>query len=69
MWKKGVRRERCVAAVPPKVLDMCASPGSKTTQVVEKLHAAGDAFPAGFVIANEANSQREKPMKNVPLTT
>jgi 16S rRNA C967 or C1407 C5-methylase (RsmB/RsmF family) len=34
------------------VLDMCASPGSKTTQALEMLHAS-KVSPSGFVIANE----------------
>ena len=39
------------------VLDMCASPGSKTTQCVEALHAGGGE-PAGVVIANDVSPQR-----------
>ena len=40
------------------VLDMCASPGSKTNQAVEALHAGGEACPAGIVVACEPNRQR-----------
>ena len=39
------------------VLDMCASPGSKTTQILEFLHKEG-WNPIGFVIANEKDTRR-----------
>ena len=40
------------------VLDMCAAPGSKTSQIIEALHADGDgAIPAGFC-GNDANNAR-----------
>lgn len=34
------------------VLDMCAAPGSKTTQIIEFLHAAGGAqnLPKGMIL-------------------
>ena len=54
-----------------RVLDMCASPGSKTTQLLEALHAGEDAAgegsgkrgggmeaPAGFVVANDVDPKR-----------
>ena len=40
------------------VLDTCASPGSKTTQIIEALHANGDPLPSGLVIANDADTNR-----------
>lgn len=42
------------------VLDMCAAPGSKTSQIIEALHMdAGDGkIPKGFCVANDANNQR-----------
>ena len=42
------------------VLDMCAAPGSKTSQIIEALHmdAGGGKIPAGFCVANDANNQR-----------
>ena len=40
-----------------QVLDTCASPGSKTAQVVEMLHE-GTPLPAGFCIANDSDAQR-----------
>ncbi|EDQ86689.1 uncharacterized protein MONBRDRAFT_38306 [Monosiga brevicollis MX1] len=39
-----------------RVLDMCASPGSKTTQALEALHAQGNA--SGFVMANDVDAKR-----------
>ena len=44
-----------------RVLDMCASPGSKTSQIVSMLHreaAAGGPKPTGFVVANDADTKR-----------
>lgn len=44
------------------ILDMCASPGSKTIQAIEALYAhATDkegAMPTGFVVANELDAER-----------
>lgn len=42
------------------VLDMCASPGSKTSQIIDALHAdtPNDECPTGFCIANDVNKQR-----------
>jgi len=37
---------------------MCAAPGSKTAQLIEALHADGDAIPAGIVVANDAENKR-----------
>mmetsp|Transcript_5588 Transcript_5588/g.19967 ORF Transcript_5588/g.19967 Transcript_5588/m.19967 type:complete len:875 (-) Transcript_5588:96-2720(-) len=43
-----------------RVLDMCAAPGSKTSQLVELLHArdAELGMPQGVVVANDSNTQR-----------
>lgn len=62
-------RQEAVSMIPPvlldvqphhTVLDMCASPGSKTTQIVEFLNAAGPPGPGagGFVVANDVNPKR-----------
>ena len=42
------------------VLDMCAAPGSKTSQIIEALHvdAAEGEVPKGFCVANDANNAR-----------
>ena len=41
------------------VLDLCAAPGSKTSQLVDMLHrSAGATPPTGVVVANEMNSKR-----------
>eukprot|EP00461_Guttulinopsis_vulgaris_P007794 UN07844 len=42
------------------VLDMCAAPGSKTSQLLEALHLglADGEVPTGMCIANDANPQR-----------
>ena len=50
---------RCLDIQPNHVvLDMCASPGSKTGQVLEALHGHGDGLPTGCVIACEPNLKR-----------
>ena len=42
-----------------RVLDMCASPGSKTTQALEAIWADGDpAAAGGFVVANDSVRSR-----------
>lgn len=40
------------------VLDMCASPGSKTAQLLEALHGKEGKFPDGLVIANDSDQSR-----------
>jgi tRNA (cytosine34-C5)-methyltransferase len=43
------------------VLDMCASPGSKTTQAIEAIYSqagGSEAWPSGFVVANELDAER-----------
>ena len=37
---------------------MCASPGSKTAQIIEHLHANDTKDPVGFVIANDIDNKR-----------
>jgi len=49
-----------------KVLDICASPGSKTKQVLSMMHQKGGALPSGVVIANEFDPSRcDKLVSNV----
>ena len=68
-----VQRQEAVSMVPPllldvrpghEVLDMCSSPGSKTQQIIELLHA-GDGLEServsdgrGWVLANDADNKR-----------
>uniref|UniRef100_A0A0G4HF55 SAM-dependent MTase RsmB/NOP-type domain-containing protein n=1 Tax=Chromera velia CCMP2878 TaxID=1169474 RepID=A0A0G4HF55_9ALVE len=44
------------------VLDMCAAPGSKTSQIMESMHVdawtKGKNAPTGVCVANDANSKR-----------
>lgn len=72
----NISRQEAVSMVPPLlldvqpdhvVLDACASPGSKTAQLVEALHTKTDPitgeasfvpFPSGIVIANDAEYTR-----------
>eukprot|EP01111_Echinosteliopsis_oligospora_P002084 TRINITY_DN1305_c0_g1_i1.p1 TRINITY_DN1305_c0_g1~~TRINITY_DN1305_c0_g1_i1.p1 ORF type:complete len:779 (+),score=289.13 TRINITY_DN1305_c0_g1_i1:45-2381(+) len=64
----NITRQEAVSMLPPlfldvqpqhTVLDMCAAPGSKTTQIIESLHAAsGNAPPKGLVIANDVDKDR-----------
>uniref|UniRef100_A0A7S4JKA6 SAM-dependent MTase RsmB/NOP-type domain-containing protein n=1 Tax=Odontella aurita TaxID=265563 RepID=A0A7S4JKA6_9STRA len=66
-------RQETVSMIPPvvlnpvagdRVLDMCAAPGSKTSQMVEALSAGGkdaldeDGEPRGLVVANDADPKR-----------
>ena len=64
-----ISRQEAVSMVPPLlldvaphhfVLDMCASPGSKTAQMLEAMHAgeADGVLPTGMVIANDNDSAR-----------
>ena len=68
-WLGNIYRQEQVSMVPVRcldirpdhvVLDMCASPGSKTGQVLEALHEAGDGQgqPTGAVIACEPDLVR-----------
>lgn len=42
------------------VLDMCAAPGSKTTQLIDILHQSAEQgkLPTGFVMANDTDVER-----------
>lgn len=64
-------RQETVSMIPPLflcvephhfVLDLCAAPGSKTSQMIETMHwpdkAAGGSLPSGLVIANELQWKR-----------
>jgi 16S rRNA C967 or C1407 C5-methylase (RsmB/RsmF family) len=70
----SITRQEAVSMIPPllldvrpasRILDMCAAPGSKTTELVELLHAAATVhspgslgLPDGFVVANELDLDR-----------
>jgi tRNA (cytosine34-C5)-methyltransferase len=61
-------RQEAVSMIPPllldvqphhKILDMCASPGSKTAQLIEFLHSdPSNPVPDGYVIANDLENKR-----------
>lgn len=64
-----VTRQELVSMIPTllldvqshhAVLDMCAAPGSKTSQIIEALHTScpDGEIPTGFCVANDANNQR-----------
>jgi 16S rRNA C967 or C1407 C5-methylase (RsmB/RsmF family) len=65
-----VTRQETVSMIPPvvldpkphhKVLDMCAAPGSKTSQLLEIVNLPAnpnDPEPTGFVIANDNDAKR-----------
>jgi len=61
-----ISRQEAVSMIPVffmdiephhKVLDMCAAPGMKTTQLLENL-TIGDEEPTGVVVANDADRNR-----------
>lgn len=61
----NISRQEAVSMIPPllldvqphhSVLDMCASPGSKTVQMIEALHATEN--PSGVLIANDSDYRR-----------
>jgi len=64
-----VTRQELVSMIPTllldvkshhAVLDMCAAPGSKTSQIIEALHTNTEEgqIPSGFCVANDANNAR-----------
>ena len=64
-----ITRQETVSMVPPQaldvephhsVLDMCAAPGSKTTQMLESVSTVppGSTEPLGCVVANDADTRR-----------
>lgn len=64
-----ITRQEAVSMIPPMlldinpdhvVLDVCAAPGSKTSQLLEALHekCAPGEFPSGAIIANDLNKDR-----------
>ncbi|CAG5135280.1 unnamed protein product [Candidula unifasciata] len=65
----AISRQEAVSMIPPlvldikshhKILDMCASPGSKTAQLIEYLHSTSPEgeLPTGYVIANDTDNKR-----------
>lgn len=64
----NISRQEAVSMLPPLVLDvkphhkcidLCASPGSKTAQIIEALHSDETVkIPTGFVIANDVDNKR-----------
>jgi len=65
----AISRQEAVSMIPPmlldvkshhNVLDMCAAPGSKTSQLIEMMHdveTVGE-LPTGVVVANDADHKR-----------
>lgn len=64
----NISRQEAVSMLPPLVLDvkphhkcidLCASPGSKTAQIIEAIHADESIkLPSGFVVANDIDNKR-----------
>jgi tRNA (cytosine34-C5)-methyltransferase len=64
----NISRQEAVSMIPPilldvkshhKCIDLCASPGSKTAQIIEALHnTSSGKMPSGCVIANDIDNKR-----------
>ena len=67
----SISRQEAVSMIPPffldaqphhRILDMCASPGSKTFQILERMHGemleGASKMPTGFVVANDVDLKR-----------
>ncbi|VDB92498.1 unnamed protein product [Peniophora sp. CBMAI 1063] len=67
----NITRQEAVSMLPPlfldvqphhKVMDMCAAPGSKTSQLLEFLHASAEpgaqSIPPGLLVANDSDYKR-----------
>ena len=66
----SISRQEAVSMIPPffldaqphhRILDMCASPGSKTFQILERMHGDFDGntkLPTGIVVANDVDLKR-----------
>eukprot|EP00617_Octactis_speculum_P015501 CAMPEP_0185767780 /NCGR_PEP_ID=MMETSP1174-20130828/45549_1 /TAXON_ID=35687 /ORGANISM="Dictyocha speculum, Strain CCMP1381" /LENGTH=728 /DNA_ID=CAMNT_0028452125 /DNA_START=11 /DNA_END=2197 /DNA_ORIENTATION=- len=65
----AITRQEAVSMLPPivlqvepnhKVLDMCAAPGSKTSQILEVIQSSTDSSgePTGLIVANDSDTQR-----------
>ena len=63
----GIFRQEKVSMIPVTllnvepshiVLDMCASPGSKSIQILEALHANRERMNTGLLVANDIDSKR-----------
>eukprot|EP00771_Trimastix_marina_P001213 gnl/Trimastix_PCT/2267.p1 GENE.gnl/Trimastix_PCT/2267~~gnl/Trimastix_PCT/2267.p1 ORF type:complete len:541 (-),score=154.50 gnl/Trimastix_PCT/2267:145-1767(-) len=62
-----ISRQEAVSMIPPllldvragqRVLDMCAAPGSKTAQLIERVAPSADPQSPGVVVANDADLRR-----------
>jgi 16S rRNA C967 or C1407 C5-methylase (RsmB/RsmF family) len=63
----NISRQELVSMIPVLLLDVmpghavfdsCASPGSKTAQIIEALTPSGNGIPEGLVIANDSSQPR-----------